>query len=169
MNQISFVLRTILYDTYCLRKTWRVPDLNLEIRGLDILILQKLKYSLSWEDIENHKNWEAVFKLLYSKIILNAARLSSLFNSMYGALMQTVNYADVSSLFQLFYFGKCKLGLLIFKIKVRQNQLFTNLETRQTAIVNCLSYHFLLFQSRNLVFPKLSYNVDTKSHYGGGL
>ena len=55
MNQISFVLRTILYDTYCLRKTWRVPDLNLEIRGLDILILQKLKYSLSWEDIENHK------------------------------------------------------------------------------------------------------------------
>ena len=127
-KQIPFVLRTILYDTYCLRKTWRIPDLNFEIRGLDILILQKSKYSLSWEDIENHKNWEAVFKLLYSKIILNAARLSCLFNSMYGALMQTVNYADANSLFQpFFYFGNCKLNLLIFKIKVRQNQLFTKL------------------------------------------
>ena len=33
--------------------------------------------------------------------------------------------------FSLLVLGKCRLGLLIFKITVRRNQLFMNLETKQ--------------------------------------
>ena len=94
-NNLTWHLLFTQYVTYAWfefrnKGTWHINITKVEI----FLILRRY-----WKS----QNWEAVFKLLYSKVILNAARLSSLFNSMYGALMQTVNYADASSLFQPFF------------------------------------------------------------------